>query len=35
VRSDASGRVTGIGGDAGDAATAGAYIFSQRAREVS
>lgn len=35
VRADASGRVTAIGGDAGDTATAGAYVFSQRAREVS
>ena len=32
VRRDAEGRVSGIGGSAGDAVTAGFYAFSERAR---
>ncbi|MGE5278053.1 MAG: NTP transferase domain-containing protein [Acidobacteriota bacterium] len=34
VRMDASGRVTGIGGSAGDAVTAGFYSVSERARRL-
>jgi NDP-sugar pyrophosphorylase family protein len=32
VRLDAKGRITRIGGDSGDAVTAGIYLFSERAR---
>ena len=34
VRLDADGRITRIGGDSGDAVTAGIYLFSERARRL-
>ncbi len=34
VRLDANGRITRIGGDTGEAVTAGMYVFSERARRL-